>query len=263
MRQIISNLKILFYHRDLLFTWTYRIIRGRYQQSVLGGLWAIIVPAASTVIFSIIFTLFVPVDTGETPYLIFSYAAMVPWTLFSSSIGDMVESLTSNINLVSKIYFPREILPISALLARLVDAGISFILLIMLMLYYRVVVNPMELFYFPIILAVQCCLSLGIGFFGSALHVFYRDMRPVIILGLQLWFYASPVIYPLSAVPNSLKSLYSLNPMVGVIESFRAIMLSQQISGSVIVPAALLAVLILIFGYWFFKRAEFQFADVI
>jgi lipopolysaccharide transport system permease protein len=258
-----APLKVLFDYRDLLFTWTYRIIRARYQQSLLGGLWAIIVPAASTIIFSVIFTLFVPVNTGGTPYIVFSYAAMVPWTLFTSSIADMVDSLTGNMNLVSKIYFPREILPISTLLARLVDTLISFSLLAVLMLYYHLSVDAYHLLYIPLLIFIQCCLSLGIGFLGGALNVFYRDARPIFTLGLQLWFYASPVIYPLNAVPESLRFLYSLNPMVGVIEAYRAILLSQQVPGQTMYTAILTAFVVLLFGYWFFKRVEFQFADVI
>ncbi|MBV6451611.1 MAG: hypothetical protein MHPDNHAH_02356 [Anaerolineales bacterium] len=258
-----SSLKNLFNYRDLLFTWTYRIIRARYQQSLLGGLWAIIVPAASTVIFSIIFTLFVPINTGGPPYIVFSYAAMVPWTLFSSSIGDMVESLTGNMNLVSKIYFPREILPVSALLARLVDTMISFSLLGVLMAYYHIEVNFLWLLFIPSLIFIQCCLSLGIGLIGSALNVFYRDIRPILTLGLQLWFYASPVIYPLNAVPESLRFLYSLNPMVSVIETYRSILLSQQVPGQMMLLSGVIAFGVLVFGYWFFKRVEFQFADVI
>ena len=175
----------------------------------------------------------------------------------------MVESLTGNMNLVSKIYFPREILPVSAMLARLVDTFISFSLLAVLMVYYRIHIAPIGILFIPLLIIVQCCLSLGIGLIGGALNVFYRDIRPIFTLGLQLWFYASPVIYPLNAVPESLRFLYSLNPMVSVIEAYRSILLSQELPGQLILVAGVIAVAVLMFGYWFFKRVEFQFADVI
>ena len=183
MTTYLQNIKSLYVHKDLLFTWVYRLIRVRYQQSVLGGLWAIIVPLSTTIIFSVIFTFFVPVNTGGIPYVVFSYTAMVPWTLFSSSIGDMAESLVGNMNLVSKIYFPREILPIASMLARLFDAFIAYILLVVIMLYYGVKINYIGLAMLPLVLLVQIFLSLGLGFIASALNVFYRDVRPIIGLG--------------------------------------------------------------------------------
>jgi lipopolysaccharide transport system permease protein len=258
-----SNIQSLYHHRDLLLNWTYRIIRARYQQSLLGGLWAIIVPTVTAAIFSIIFTFFIPVNTGTIPYLVFSYTAMVPWTLFSSSITDMVDSLTGNMNLVSKIYFPREILPIAAVLARLVDAVIAFAVLAILMVYYKLHVNIASLLLLPFILLIQVAIALGIGLIGSALNVFYRDMRHIFVLGLQLWFYASPIIYPTTAVPENLKFLYSLNPMVGVLDGYRAILLYQSFPGNSILVSIGFAILALVLGYWLFKRAEFQFADII
>jgi lipopolysaccharide transport system permease protein len=259
---MLSDITSLFSFRDLLLTWVYRTIRARYQQSVLGGLWAIIVPVAQTLIFSIIFTYFVPVNTGGIPYIVFSYTAMLPWTLFSASITDMVDSLVGNMNLVSKIYFPREILSISALLARLVDFLIGFILLIVLMIYYRM---PITIYWIllPVIMLIQLCLSLGLGLAGAALNVFYRDVRHIFILVLQIWFYASPIIYPVSSVPSSLQPIYYLNPMAGVIEGYRSILLYQQLPNQYLLISMCAALIILPTGYWFFKRVEKQFADVI
>jgi lipopolysaccharide transport system permease protein len=263
MTAYFQNIKSLFGHKDLLYTWAYRIVRARYQQSVLGGLWAIIVPVATTLIFSVIFTYFIPINTGNVPYLVFSYTAMVPWTLFSSSITDMVDSLTGNMNLVSKIYFPREILPVSAMLARLVDAFIAFGILAILMVYYRMPVNIFALLLLPVILLIQLALSLGIGFIGGALNVFYRDIRHIFVLGLQLWFYASPIIYPVTSVPEKLKPFYYLNPMAGVLEAYRAILLYHTLPGQHIYYSAGVAIIALVIGYWIFKRLEFQFADII
>ena len=250
-------------HRDLLVAWTLRTIRARYKQSVLGGLWAILQPTASTIIFSLVFTYFVPIDTGGIPYIVFSYVAMVPWTLFTTSIADMVDSLVGNMNLVSKIYFPREILPLAALLARVLDFGIAVGLLILLMLYFRVPFLTPALLYLPIILVVQMALALGLGLIGAALNVFYRDVKHLIVLGLQLWLYASPIIYPVAKVPEWLRPYYFINPMAGVIESYRAVLLAQQAPGNYLITSACIAIIVLVAGYYFFKKVEFQFADVV
>jgi lipopolysaccharide transport system permease protein len=226
-------------------------------------LWAIIQPVATVIIFTVIFTFFVPVDTGTTPYIVFSYTAMVPWTLFSSSILDMVDSLVGNMNLVSKIYFPREVLPISSLMARLVDFLISFSLLIIFIIIYRVPIYIPGWLFLPIILLTQVILAFGLGLVGSALNVFYRDVKPIFTLGLQIWFYASPIIYPVSSVPERFRTIYFLNPMAGVIEAYRMVLINQELPGAYFLVSVGIAAGIFLFGYWFFKRVEFQFADVI
>ena len=263
---MIANVRLLYTTRDLVIAWTYRIIRGRYQQSVLGGLWAIIQPAATVAIFSLIFTYIVPVDTGDVPYMVFSYVAMVPWTLFASSVIDMVDSLVGNMNLVSRIYFPREVLPLSYLLARLVDFAIAYAVVVVLLIYFRLELFLVGWLCLPLVLLVQLSLALGIGLAGAALNVFYRDVRHVFTLVIQLWFYASPIIYPVSEVKSRLPShyyLYYLNPMTGVIEGYRDILLNQRLPGPYLALSAAVAVALLLFGYWLFKRVEFQFADVV
>lgn len=260
---MLANIQNLYDSRELVRTWVERTIRARYQQSVLGGLWAIIQPAATVVVFSIIFTFFIPVDTGGTPYLVFSYVAMVPWTLFSSSVTDMVDSLIINMNLVTKVYFPREILPLSFLFARLFDFVIAFGVLVILILYYQLPLYLMGWIFLPAIVMIQLALAFGIGLIGSALNVFYRDMRPLFMLGLQIWFYASPIIYPISSVPERFRSLYYLNPMAGILESYRAVILYQKLPGYYLLISSGMAGIILLIGYWFFKRVEFKFADVV
>lgn len=250
-------------YRDFLFAWTSRVVRARYQQSILGGLWAIIQPAATVAVFTIIFTRFIPVDTGEIPYVVFSYSAMVPWLLFSTSITDMVESLVLNMNLVTKIHFPREILVIAALLARLFDFIIAFSILIILLVIYRLPILHIGWIFLPIILAIQLTLSLGLGLIGAALNVFYRDIKHLIGLGMQLWFYATPIIYPPTMVPEGWRTLYYLNPMAGVIESYRAVLVGGQMPSTTLLLSAVLALAILIIGYIFFRRVEHQFADVV
>lgn len=260
---MITKIKQLLSANELVWAWTYRIIRGRYQQSILGGLWAIIQPAATATIFSLIFTWFIPVDTGGIPYVVFSFTAMVPWTLFSASVIDMVEALVGNLNLVSKIYFPREILPLSSVLARLVDFLIAFGIVVGMIFYFRLPILPVGWLLLPVVLLIQLALALGIGLTGAALNVFYRDVRHIFALGLQLWFYASPIIYPLSAVPEQFRLFYLLNPMAGVIDAYRAILLHHTLPGPTLLISATIACVTLFGGYWFFKRVEFQFADVV
>lgn len=253
----------LFHSRDLLREWTSRNIRARYQQSVLGWFWAIIQPTAQVAIYTIVFTMVVRIDTENIPYVIFSYIAMVPWTLLATSLTDMSNSLVDNMTLVNKIYFPREILPIAALLARLMDFGVAALLIIVLMAIYKVSVFPLGLLFLPVILLIQLFLILGIGLATAAANVFIRDIRSIIVLGLQLWFYASPIIYPVSAVPENLRPYYYLNPMNGIIEAYRDVLLRSHLPGSYLVPAAVISVVLFVVGYWFFKRVEFQFADIV
>lgn len=249
--------------KDILIAWTSRTIRGRYQQSLLGSLWAIVQPAASVLIFSIIFTQVVPVDTGAIPYPVFSYVAIVPWTLLSSSLADMSGSLVQNMNLVTKIYFPREVLPLAAMLARLFDFAISAVVLVVLMIVYRMPVFPLGWLFIPVIFLTQIALVTGIGLIAAAMNIFYRDVQPLLTLLTQLWFYASPIIYPVDLVPERFRFLYSLNPMVGILSSYRAILLEQKLPGLELLSAAVISLVSLLFGYWLFKRVEPLFADIV
>lgn len=249
--------------RALLSAWVMRTLRARYKQSVLGGLWALLQPTMTALIFSVVFTYFVPIDTDGVPYLLFSYTALVPWTFFTTTLSDMVETLVSNMSLVSKIYFPREILPMAALLARLVDFGIASLLLVTLMLYFGVTVAPYPLFYLPLVIAIQLAFMLGLGLAGAALYVFYRDVKHLLALALQVWLYATPIIYPVRTVPLWLRPYYFLNPMAGIVEAYRDILLRQQGPGPYLLVALGLASVVLVLGYRFFKRVEWQFADVV
>jgi lipopolysaccharide transport system permease protein len=260
---MLTDLTKLLRTSDLLWAWTGRNIRARYQQSVLGWFWAIVQPAAQVMIFSIVFTLFVPVDTGNIPYPVFSYIAVVPWTFLASSLPDMTDSLVVNMGLVGKIYFPREILPVASMLARLLDFVVAAMLLIVLMLIFNMPVFVFGWIFIPVIVAIQIALILGLGLMCAALNVFFRDVRSLLVLGLQLWFYASPIIYPVTMVPEHLRPFYFLNPMAGVIEAYRDVLLNGQMPGLYLAISALVAGALFVFGYWFFKRVEFQFADVV
>jgi lipopolysaccharide transport system permease protein len=260
---LLAGIRDLSGAHELLWAWTVRTVKARYQQSLLGGLWAVLQPAASAIIFSIIFTRFVPIDTGGIPYIVFSYVAMVPWTFFSGTVSDMVDSLVGNMNLISKIYFPREVLPISMALARLLDFGIAFLILILLMLLYRLPVFTVTWLYLPAIIAIQLLFTVSIGLLGAALNVFYRDMRHLFGLVLQLWLYASPVIYPVTAVPEQFRTLYFLNPMAGILTAYRDVLLYQQPPGAYLWMAAFISALLFLGAYWFFRRVEPRFADVV
>lgn len=260
---MLTDLTKLLRTSDLLLAWTGRNIRARYQQSVLGWFWAIVQPTAQVMIFSIVFTLFVPVDTGNIPYPVFSYVAVVPWTFLAASLPDMTDSLVANMGLVGKIYFPREILPVASMLARLLDFAVAAMLLIVLILIFNMPVFVFGWLFIPVIVAIQIALILGLGLMCAALNVFFRDVRSLLVLGLQLWFYASPIIYPVTMVPEHLRPFYFLNPMAGVIEAYRDVLLNGQTPGIYLAISALVAGALFVFGYWFFKRVEFQFADVV
>jgi lipopolysaccharide transport system permease protein len=260
---MLINTPGIFQAKDLLREWTSRNIRARYQQSLLGWLWALIQPAAQAAIFTVVFTVIVPIDTGNVPYVLFAFVAIVPWTLMAASLPDMNNSLVENMNLVTKIYFPREVLPIAAMLARLMDFGVAAVLVIIMLIIFQVPAFPLGWLFLPLILAIELMLILGLGLACAALNVFYRDVRSFLILGLQLWFYASPIIYPVSLVPEWLRQIYFLNPMAGIITAYRAVLLDGQLPGPYLAVAGVISLVIFVAGYWFFKRVEFQFADIV
>lgn len=258
-----KQISLLYKSRGLITAWTGRIIRARYQQSALGWLWAVIQPIATAAIFTVVFTYFVPVNTGTTPYLIFSFTSMVPWTLFSMSLTDMEMSLVQNMNLVTKIYFPREVLPIASMLARLMDFAIAFTFLVLMLFYYRMPFSLLAVAYLPVIFIIEIGLILGIGIGCAAANVFYRDTDPFLRVIIQIWFYASPIIYSVTVVPPRFRDFYFINPMAGIIESYRDVLLRGIPPGSYLWPSAIMALVLLVTGYWLFKRLENQFADIV
>ncbi|MFC1922175.1 ABC transporter permease [Chloroflexota bacterium] len=243
--------------------WTIREIKIRYKQSFLGGAWAILQPLSLMVVFSVIFTWFIQLPTEGNPYPIFSYTALLPWTFFATSISFGVPSLVGNMNLVTKIYFPREIIPISVVIASFVDFLVASTVYVGMLFFYKIQLYP-TLFILPIIILIQIILTFGIIFIGSTLNVFYRDIRFAVPLAIQLWFYASPVIYPISVVPEELLSLYMLNPMAVLIDSYRRVILEGQTpQWQYLGLSALISIGIFILSYRFFKRMEMRFADLI
>ena len=260
---MLSGVRELLSHRDLLVNWTVRNIKVRYKQSFLGAAWAVLQPLSSTLVFTLIFSQFLRVPTDGIPYPIFVYSALLPWTFFATAVSFGVTSLIGNMNLVTKVYFPREILPLAAILASLVDFLIASLIFVGMMIFYRVPLSP-SFVTVPLILLIQLTLVTGIVLLTSALAVFYRDIRFVVPLGLQIWMYLTPVIYPLSLVPERFRSLYMLNPMAGVIDSYRRVILQGEWPHmTYLLPAAGVSVLLLMGAYSYFKRAEGVFADII
>jgi lipopolysaccharide transport system permease protein len=249
--------------KELVYVWTARTTRARYQQSALGWLWAVAQPAATALLMTVVFTRLVPVDTGDIPYLAFSFAAVVPWTFLAVALADMSASLVANMGLITKVYFPREVLPLSAMGSRLLDFALSFAVLAVLLAAYRLPPSLSALAYLPLIALVQVALVAGLGLACAAANVFYRDTDPMLRLVVQLWFYASPVIYSMEAVPARLRGFYFLNPMAGVIEGYRDVMLRGVAPGVYLWASAAAAAAALIAGYWMFKRLESRFADVV
>lgn len=260
---MLNDVAVLYRHRELLIVWTMREIRIRYKQSALGAAWAVLQPLSLMVVFSVIFTYFVKVPTSNVPYPVFSYSALLPWTFFVASIGLAVSCLTQNMNLVTKIYFPREVLPLAVVAAALADFLVGALVFVAMLLVYHVPLGP-TLVLVPVLLVIQVLLTLGIALFASAVNVFFRDVRFVVPLALQLWMYATPIIYPASVVPQRFRTIYMLNPMAGLIESYRAVSLYGRLPRfGDLAPAVVVSVVALVLGYLYFKRVEWQFADVI
>jgi lipopolysaccharide transport system permease protein len=256
------NLKEIIRYKDLLYFLVVRGIKAKYAQSVLGIGWAIIQPLVSTLIFTIVFGNLARISSEGVPYFIFSLTALVPWTYFSNTLTESANSLISNSNLITKVYFPRMVLPLSAAFAKLLDFGITFLLLMIILIVYGFGVSWL-IVTLPILILILLLTSLGLGMWLAAMAVQYRDVKHALTFMVQLLMYLAPVVYPTSNVPERFQFWYSLNPMVGVIEGFRAVFLHHQpMPWNFIGTGAIVAVLIFITGAFYFRRMEKNFADV-
>lgn len=260
---MLGDLRTLFGKRELLWIWTEREIRIRYKQSLLGACWAVLQPLSLMLVFTVVFSFIVHVPTGDVPYPLFSYVAVLPWTFFSSSIALGVPTLVTNMNMVTKVSMPREILPVAAVLASLFDLGVAALLFVGMAVFYRVPPTWSALWVAPL-LGIELILALGVALLGSALNVLYRDIRFLVPLLTQLWMYATPIIYPLDLIPARFRFLMYLNPMTAVIEGYRqAIIHGSNPEPWGIGVALLISSLVLAFAYLSFKRLERVFADII
>lgn len=258
-------IRTLFKHRELIASLVARDIRSRYKQSVLGVAWALITPIVMTLVSTVVFSyiLKVKTDMPNVPYPVFFYVAMLPWTFFSHSITQGAECLVMNFNLITKIYFPREVFPISAVLGKTVDLALGILVLIPLFLIYRVDVSWTTLLVIPIMIA-QLCLTLGIVFILASINLFYRDIRHVVPLLTQVWMYMTPIIYPLNIVPEKIRFIYMLNPMAPIIDAYRTVVLKGQQPEWIYLGIAMaVSVAVLALGYRTFKKLEPAFAEMI
>ena len=258
---LLASLKKLAQYKDLIWTLCVHRVKVRYKQSVLGILWAILQPLSVMLIFTFVFSLIARMPSEGAPYAIFAYSALLPWNFFSSGVSNATVSLANHAQFVTKVYFPREILPISYVAAALFDFFVASTLLAGLMLYYKVPLTVNALFAIPII-AVLTCFALAMSFLFSATQVRFRDIGVAVPLLLQVWLFATPVIYPLSAVPERLRPLYVLNPMVGIVESFRQVILKGTLPDiGPLLFAGIIAIILLVFSYLYFKWVEATMAD--
>ena len=251
-------------YRDLLYTLSLHRLQVRYKQSILGWLWAVVQPLSLMLIYTVIFSRVALVQTGGVPYPLFAYSALLVWTCFSTAVGTATNSLVSHFNLVTKVYFPREILPLSYVLAALVDLLAGSIVLGALLIYYHVPLSAYALYVLPSV-AVLGTFALAVSLVLSAVQVRYRDIGLALPLLLQVWMFATPVVYPLHAVPPQWRSLYLLlNPMAGVVETFRRGLINHQSPDvAPLAIAAAVSLVLLPIAYLYFKRVEATVADVL
>jgi lipopolysaccharide transport system permease protein len=256
------NLADIWAYRELLYFLAWRDIKVRYKQTLIGVAWVIIQPLLMMLIFTLVFTKFARVDTGEMPYPVFAYSGLLLWTFFSTAVTSGTNSLISNTSLVTKVYFPRAFIPAAAVAAGLVDFAVGSLLLAALAAYYRVDAG-WGLLLLPGFVLLATLMALGVGMLASALTVKYRDLRHVLPFLLQVWMFASPVIYPTGIVPPSWRWLLALNPMTGVLEGFRAALAGLPFDWPHVAVSATFAAALLACAYYAFRRLEDTFADVI
>lgn len=261
------NLKLreLWKYRELLYFLIWRDIKVRYKQTALGAAWAIIQPFMTMVVFSLFFGKLAKMPSDGIPYPIFSYAALLPWNYFAQALGNSSNSLVTSAHLITKVYFPRLIVPVASVAAGLVDFIIAFTVLVGMMWYFNLTPTAGVLL-LPFFLVLALITSLGCGLWFSALNVEYRDVRYVIPFLIQFWMFATPVVYPASLVEELGEpwiTLYGLNPMVGVVEGFRWALFGTDPPKLMILFSFLVAIALLVSGAYYFRRMEKRFADVI
>lgn len=260
---LVRGLVTLREYGDLLYTLSLHRIKVRYKQSLLGLAWAIVQPLSLMLIYTLVFSIIVKMPSSGAPYAVFAFVALLPWTYFSTALTNATNGLVSNANLVTKVYFPREILPLSYVTAALLDLAIASLIMVGLMAYYRIRITPYIFYAVPIIFVLTIFLT-GISFFFSATQVRFRDIGMAMPLLLQLWMFATPVVYPLDRVPDWIRGVYILNPMVGVIENFRrVVLLGTAPDLSLLGISAAISLILLPISYLYFKRVEATVADLI
>jgi len=253
----------LWHYRELVYFLIWRDIKVRYKQTALGAAWAIIQPVMTMVVFSLFFGKLGKIPSDGVPYPIFAYVALVPWTFFANGLTQSSNSLVGSSNLITKVYFPRLAIPMGTVLSGVLDFMLAFVVLIAMMLYYGI--SPtLNMLWLPLFLLLAVVTSLGVGLWLSALNVEYRDVRYVVPFLTQFWMLATPIAYPSSLLHEPWRTVYGLNPMVGVVEGFRWALLGARMApGPIIAASSFAALVILISGAFYFRRMEKTFADVV
>jgi lipopolysaccharide transport system permease protein len=249
-------------YRDLLYFLVWRDIKVLYAQTILGFGWAILQPLTQIVVFTVIFGKVAKVPSEGVPYFLYSTVAIIPWTYMSNAIIQSSQSLVSGQNMLGKIYFPRLLFPLTPALSRLVDFGISLFILLAIMLFYGVHIS-WNLLYFPLFVVLMMCVSVSIGMWLSALAIRYRDIKFAMQFVMQLLIYSAPILYSAAPIPDPYRILYSINPIVSVIEGFRACLLGSPMPWMYIIPGMITAFILLYSSAMYFRRMERVFADVI
>lgn len=249
-------------YRDLFYFLVWRDIKVLYAQTVLGFAWAILNPLVQITIFTIIFGKVAKISTDGIPYLLFSTVAVIPWTYMASAMTQSSQSLVANQNMLGKIYFPRLIFPMTPVLSKLVDFTISLVILLAVLVYYRVT-PTWNLLFLPVLIVMMISVPAGVGMWLSALAIRFRDVKFAMPYMIQLLMYTAPIVYSASAIPEQYRFIYSLNPIVGVIEGFRACLLGTSVPWQYILPGTAIGILLLVSGAFYFKRLERVFVDVI
>jgi lipopolysaccharide transport system permease protein len=257
------RLPALWRARELLYFLIWRDVKVRYKQTLLGASWAILQPLLTMIVFSIFFGKLARMPSDGVPYPLFAYVALVPWTFFANGLTLSSNSLVANQTLLRKVYFPRLVIPVSAVAAGLIDFGIAFVVLLGLAARYGVPPSP-NLIWLPALVLLALVTALGVGLWFAALNVLYRDIQYVVPFLVQVWLYATPIVYPTSLVPERWRTLYAINPMVGVVEGFRwALLGTSTAPGPMILVSAMAALVTLLGGLFFFRRMEKSFSDVV
>jgi len=257
------DLKELWRYRELIYFLTWRDIKVRYKQAVLGIAWALLQPLLTMLISTIVFGVLLKVPSPGMPYPLFVLAALMPWSLFATSLQKSSISLVGNANLITKIYFPRLIIPISSVIAVLVDFVISLVVLLAMMVFYKIYPTWNVLWLLPLVL-LSVLAALAVGIWLSALNVQYRDVQHMVPFLIQIWMYASPIVYPIETIPAGIwRTLYGLNPMVGVVQGFRWALLGGAAPDMTMLVSVGMVLLLLISGLFYFRRMEKTFADIV
>ena len=261
-RLSLLNLKDIWAYRELLFFLTWRDVKVRYKQTALGAAWAVLQPLFMMIIFTIFFGRLAGVASAGIPYPLFALAGLVPWTFFANAITASGNSLVGSANLITKVYFPRLIVPAAAMLAGLVDFLLAFLILVAMMFYYRVTLT-VQILFLPVLILLTALFSLGVGTWMSALNVKYRDVRFALPFLIQLWLFVSSVILPSTSVPQKWRWLLMLNPMSGIIEGYRAALFGLPFDWPALGIASALTIVVLLYAIYAFGRVERSFADII